>query len=145
MCYPPNFWFDFVEGAEEGLEALAGRYELSSVTHRGPLLDQETHWISTMMYSPEIEEREGDGLFLPFDRIYPMHEVEPVGLGKAEVYQRLGVGKIIDDDADVALSCANRGIHAIVPARPWNASLPRRDLITRVSDWEEIVGVLGAA
>ena len=135
--------------AEQAIELLYHFYELYCITNRDPLLDPYNHAISTALYAdedyayfPALKFDDNlDGLLIPIDRFYSAVEQ---GKAKSALCEELGIGAIIDDDADVAIDCAEHGIRAIVLARPWNINLPEHELIYRVNNWQEACSKLVA-
>tara|TARA_Y100000310_G_scaffold344805_1_gene459637 strand:+ start:1344 stop:2072 length:729 start_codon:yes stop_codon:yes gene_type:complete len=140
------FGIEFVEGAIPALDLLSRFYELHGITDRNLLLEPDTHNISSYLYVEDGEEGsyfpqlpipsdEGGMLILPNDRI---HYARAEGKAKSQVCRELGITKLIEDNADIALDCARNGIDVFVLPRPWNRNMAEHHRVTRVNDWQEI-------
>ncbi len=151
LCNCGMFDIEFVEGAEQALNLLYFFYDLHGITDRSPLMDGDTHNISSYLYIENgedgnyfpqyrVAEDEGGGvLLLPNDKIYSTQEE---GLAKPALCRKLGIETIVDDNADIARACAREGIRAVVLARSWNARMQKHPLVMRVKDWQEACDLL---
>jgi uncharacterized HAD superfamily protein len=127
-----------VTGVAETLPVLVKRYEFHLVTSRPLLL--ENHTIAVL-------KELGDGqLLIPHERLhYTARVVETSGANyrrsiatKAEVCMRYGISRMIEDDIEVAKSCAQQGIEILLFDKPWNRDFSGHPLIHRKRDWQQI-------
>lgn len=65
------------------------------------------------------------------------------GLTKDKICEDLGISLIIEDHHEKSLDYANNGMKVILFERPWNRKV-RHENITKISNWNEIPGILGA-
>lgn len=123
---------DFVDGAVEALCRLRDRYEIHAITDRHPCFNEDTVEISRKLclYRADL---------LPPENIHLTHEA---GKRKPELCKSLGISTIVEDNASVALECAEAGVRALVLRRPWNASMSLHELVIPVAGWPEVYGHL---
>ena len=128
--------FDYLEsipGALSSLEHLSRQHELVLLTARFGAGKQKTpHWFATNL----------PNLNLPIIYAGDYQEEHHERLTKAEVCLREGFDCIIEDNAECLAQCAAKGIRGYLFTRPWNVKYKPHLLVTRVSEWEEIIDAL---
>lgn len=129
--------FEEVEGAREGLIALAATKRIIGVTSRRESLRDITSTVLEAMAPGTVE-----------DVVFATYFVDGLKFtkSKAEICPELGASWLIDDHLKHCRAVAAVGVNAVLFGDyPWNAcdeDLPGN--ITRASDWPETVAILNA-
>jgi uncharacterized HAD superfamily protein len=117
-----------VNGAVEGIDDLAGRYELIVITARPFWVeDKSMAWIDKHFGGK-------------FSKIIHSNQfsADSKKKAKSEICQEEGIWQMIDDGWEYATDCAQKGIKTILLTMPWNKDKPLHKNITRVENWQEI-------
>ncbi len=121
-----------IPGAQRGVRQLAQNNTLSVVTSRPDFISGET-LTSLSKHFPEL-----------FSRIHFTSQYGGNGHKekKSDYCLEHGYELIIEDVAEYANECAERGVMAILLTRPWNREENLHQNVKRVNDWNEILRVL---
>jgi uncharacterized HAD superfamily protein len=123
------------DGAVEGIEALAKKHTLMVVTSRPYYIKEDTlEWLNK--YFPnkfsEVHFNNKDGV----DRFLPQ-----TGIPKSVFLEKIGAEVFIEDILKYVTDCPSH-IKSFLLDRPWNqGQLPENAV--RVSDWKEIIDIIG--
>lgn len=127
-----------VDGAQEAIRILSGNNELSAVTSRHSFLEKETRECLDRYFGNAFTE-----VFL--NGQYGIHSS---GLDKSGYCLKNGIFVVLEDNADIAQKCAEKGISVFLFDKPWNKnssfSLSHRVIRVGVdkNPWEEVLEYL---
>lgn len=130
--------FEIVEGAGEGLMALAGIKKIIGVTSRRESLQPITEQVLEIVAPGAVD----DIVFATFFR-----DGQKFTRSKAEICPQIGAMDLIDDHLKHCLSVSKAGVNAVLFGDyPWNTSsdeLPKN--IVRAKDWPAVLSHFGVA
>lgn len=125
---------ELLDGAEDAIERLSGKYELEVVTARHPKFEVQTwQWLQ-------------DRLPDKFRAIKAIGYVGSQGtrITKAQVCLEIGANTLIDDSADHISECVEAGVAGILFGDyPWNSNANLKEGSVRCKDWPAVAEYFG--
>ena len=120
-----------IGGAFGVLKKLKGEgHELQVVTSRFEFVKEETEvWL----------DKHFEGLFEDVHFGHNSYSDEGKSLSKAEQCEALGFDLLIDDLAEHARACSEKGIKVILFDEPWNQDVGDSDMVKRVRGWDDVL------
>ena len=118
-----------VDGAKEAIKKLSKKHQLFIITSRPAYIRDKTNNFIKNHFPNDFSEI-----------IYTGDFFSGQGKTKAEVCKALGIGTLIEDNFNYALSCAEQGIDVLLLNKPWNKNAAEHSNIKRVGSWNEILG-----
>ncbi len=115
-----------VKGAKSSLKKLFEIYKSYFITSR----------------SEDIKEKTKNFFYLNF----PKNKYEFVfsgeiygGKTKSEICSEFGIQIMVEDNADYAFDCAEKGIKTFLLDKPWNKNCEEHEKIVKVNNWNEVL------
>ena len=119
-----------VDGVEKSLVQLSKKYEIFFITSRPERFKEKT--TQTLKH-----------LFKDFR--FSLHFAQGVwgsSKTKGDICRELGVKFMVEDNADYALDCAQKGIKTFLLDKPWNQKYESNPNLIKVKSWDEILNYL---
>lgn len=118
-----------MEYSVECIDVLVKKHELFVITSRfGTAVEETKIWLDKY-FAGKFKE-------LLFSKFYAQNGKRKT---KADVCKEYNISAIIEDSPVYAKECADAGIQAYLFDSPWNRSMEKHPLITRVKSWKEII------
>ena len=118
---------DLVDGAKENIEYLLENHEIFFITSRPVFIKSKTYSFLKNIFS--------DKEF----KIFFSGDLWEGGKKKHEICKENKIEYMVEDNYDFALSCAQKGMKAILLEKPWNFHKDLTTNLFRVKDWREVI------
>lgn len=118
---------ELVEGVKEALMELNQKYEIYFITSRPQSIKEKTENFLKNLFSEFNFELHFSG------------GVWNDSKSKVTICNELGIKIMVEDNADYALGCAEKGVKVFLLDKPWNQNVEEHENVIRVRNWDEIM------